>query len=174
MIERMPELWKWLEQNLFTNLSYQNKFFPHEVVLYSDEPYMPLTRHLQRMEEQFTKAELYGAVMKACATYKFNQDALWFHVNVIDRAVWALEDYKEYPYPLPYSEKPLATLFRRMEKYPADQSGLTYVGLLSNSRKWMLLIEHRAHSDGSDFNIYFCGPEYLCKTARSFLKTKSV
>lgn len=168
-----PEFWKWLQENLFTHLSFDNKFFPDEVVIYAHQSRVSIPQHIQAMEEEFTKEDLYGAVMKACVVYKMQRDALWFHVNIVDLAVWVFEDYKPYPYPLSYPEKPLSTLFERMVKYPADQGGVTYLGLLSDSRKWLLLLEHECHSDGTSFKIRFLGPDYLCKTVRSFVKTKS-
>ena len=169
---------KWLQENLFTHDFFDNKFFSHEIELYSHQPLSTLQKHLQLREEKFTHENLYRPVMKACGVHKLKRDGLWFHVNVVDQCVWILEDYKRYPFPLPHSEKPLGTLFWRMEKYPAEQAGTTYVGLLSDDRKWLLLIEHGAESietlhHESDFKIRFCSTEALCKTVCSFLKTKA-
>ena len=169
----MNAFWRWLQESLFTHDFFDNKFFPHEVELYSHQPSVALSNHLLHMEEQFTREDLYRAVMKACGTHKLKRDGLWFHVNIIDQCVWSLEEYRRYPYPLPPSEKPLGTLFWRIEKYPADQAGTTYLGLLSDDKKWLLLIEKGADFQGADFKIRFCGSEALCKTVRSFLKTKA-
>jgi hypothetical protein len=179
-LDNKSEFAKWLQENLFTDFAifFDSKIFPSEVVLYSRQPVVRVSEHLQRMQELFTREDLYRAVMKACDVHGRERNALWFHVNLIDQAIWELDDYKKYPYPLPHSERPLSTLFWRLEKHPAAERGTTSVGLLSQDKKWLLLIEHGADSyytgrEEADFKIRFCGSEDLCKTVRSFLKTKA-
>ena len=174
----MVELWNWLEENLFTHNYFDSKYFPHELMLYSHAPRLQISEHFEQMETQFSRENLYRAVMKTCSTHKRNRNALWFHVNVVDQAVWILEDYQRYAYPLPPREKPLARLFQRMEEHPADQGGTTYVGLLSDDKKWLLLLERCGQpmitrGEQADFKISFYGSQELCKTVRSFLKQKA-
>ena len=171
---------KWLRENLFTHYEFyfDNKLFPCEVVLYSNQLIVDVSEHLQNMEKLFTREDLYNAVVKACETLKRKTNAYWFQINIIDQAVWTFEGIKKYPYPLLYPEKPLATPFWQLEKYPAEQRGTTYIGVLSEDVKWLLLIEHGVDAaytlrEETDFKIRFLGPDYLCKMVSSFLKTKA-
>ncbi len=172
----MTKFWDWVRENLCVHdVSFENQFFDAEIELYSCRKKLSIPEHFRRMEETFTRRNLYAAVMKACGTHKLQKDALWFHVNVIDQAVWSEEEYRKYPYPLSYSEQPLEILFKRMEKFPAAQAGTTYVGLIDERKKWLLLLEKSGYSrelNQADFQIRFFGSQSLCKTARSFLKQK--
>ena len=95
----------------------------------------------------------YNKIVRQVALATKAETAHWFYYTVIDNAVGQLNDVWEcnYEYSLDY---PL----EKFEREPADQGGVSYLGLIGTNKTWLLLI---TYEPGESLKITFHGPELV-------------
>ncbi len=106
----------------------------------------------------------YNHIIRKVATVTEGTSAVWFYYTVIDNAVGQLNDVWEcnYNYCLDY---PL----EKFETEPAKEGGVSYLGLLSKNKSWLLL---HTYEPSESLEITFYGSQTTVNNLKNGL-TKS-
>ncbi|MES2824234.1 MAG: hypothetical protein V4732_11580 [Pseudomonadota bacterium] len=91
----------------------------------------------------------YNNIVRKIASISNQEPAVWFYYSVIDNAVGMLNEVWEcnYEFSLDYA-------LEKFEREPAAQGGVSFLGLLSRNKSWLLL---HTYEPGESLQIDFYG-----------------
>jgi hypothetical protein len=85
---------------------------------------------------QISEKQLNQIILETCQELNIIPGAYWFQVNCPDNVLQVVVAVGVYSY-----RQPLFPLYERLHCFPAEEGGLTIVGLLGKNRDWMFTIE---------------------------------
>jgi hypothetical protein len=97
----------------------------------------------------------YGELMREVGRLTGRERAFWFYITYPDNSSSIVSWVQECRYGWALDE-PLS----RFETEPAREGGVSYLGLLGASARWLLLHQHRPDEE---FVISFHGPTRMCE-----------
>lgn len=152
------ELAEWIGTYLYPEDLSVGQFFESTISLYSAQIERPFIETLIHKNAQVPKfnvsaGELSQIILESCQELKIIPGAYWFQVNFPDNALRIVEAVGLYSY-----QQNMFPLYHRMEYFPADQGGLTVVGLLGKRRDWMFSVEL-----GNQLVIAIHGSKLFCE-----------
>lgn len=161
------EMQAWLRSTQFTKDCYfEPTGFEREVILYET----PLNWSFVLTIIEGTAKSASFSAEAGCSKYRKlinviqsatgNQEAFWFYGTDPDNTLSILSWIRV----CNYNNAPEYEL-NNFERFPADQGGVSWLGLVGADRKWLLLHEH----DPSSFSIKFFGANDLCEKIATML-----
>ncbi len=103
----------------------------------------------------------YNHIIKQVAFITDKEPAVWFYYTVIDNAVGTLNDVWDCNY-----EFCLDFPLEKFEREPAEEGGVSFLGLLGKNRAWLLL---HTYEPGESFEISFHSSASIVKRLESVL-----
>lgn len=103
----------------------------------------------------------YSHIIRKIAAVTENEASVWFYYCVIDNAVGELKEIWDcnYEFSLDY---PL----EKFEREPAEQGGVSFLGLLSKNKSWLLL---HTYEPGESFEIKLYASSSVIKKLQNVL-----
>ncbi len=135
------ELSKWIGRNLFPEDFSDTRYFESNLILYSATisrtPIAMLIHASHTLPNfQLSEQQLNQILLKSCQELRIIPGAYWFQVNCPDNVLQVVVAVGVYSY-----RQPLVPLYERLCYFPAEEGGVTIVGLLGKNRDWMFTIE---------------------------------
>lgn len=135
------ELSEWIGKHLFPGDFSNPQFFETSLTLYSAFVPRPLIATIIHAAEQIPKfsvsqEQLSQILLESCQELRIIPGANWFQVNCPDNVLQEVVAVGLYSY-----RQPMFPLYHRLEYCPAEEGGVSTVGLLGKNKDWMLTIE---------------------------------
>lgn len=135
------ELSKWIGRNLFLEDFSDTHYFESSLTLYSATisrtPIATLIHASHTLPNfQISEQQLNRILLESCQELKIIPGAYWFQINCPDNVLQVVVAVGVYSY-----RQPLVPLYDRLHCFPAEEGGVTIVGLLGKNRDWMFTIE---------------------------------
>jgi hypothetical protein len=155
------ELSDWIGHNLFPDDFSNPQFFEASLALYSAVIPKPLIATIIHAGEQIPKfsvsqEQLNKILLESCQELRIIPGANWFQVNCPDNVLQEVVAVGPYSY-----RQPLFPLYYRLEYCPAEEGGVSIVGLLGKNKDWMLTIE-----DANQLTIAVHGSKLFCERVK--------
>jgi hypothetical protein len=136
------ELSEWIGRNLFPEDFSDTHYFESSLTLYSATIYRtPIATLIHASHKlpnfQLSEHQLNQVLLESCQELKIIPGAYWFQVNSPDNVLQIVVAVGIYSY-----RHPLVPLYERLHCFPAEEGGVTIVGLLGKNRDWMFTIEY--------------------------------
>ncbi|GAB2533885.1 hypothetical protein [Rufibacter soli] len=152
---RLEDFKKWIEKELFKSFGFNEEYFLDKECLFSiptSHLFLETLIHSSYKPTSKYSQEEINEIIFTENRKDSNQDwAIWFHVPYHDQIYFGVTDVGIYDFGLGNAPV-LSPLYYLMEHKRAEQNGIIYAGILSNEKKWCLLMEYNGES--IEMNLY--------------------